>query len=487
MHRAERGLSSSGAVPLVRALVASAALALTGACTSLTPDFERPALPVAERFADLSGSAASAVLPGAARAAADTAWTDHFGDPALRELIARALRNNRDLRVAVLNIEIARANLQLRRADAWPTIGAGVSASRQTQANGSTASLYSAGLQLSAYEVDLFGRVRALGDAAAAQWLASQAGRDAAQVALVAAVAQQALAVSAGDELLELTRQTLRSRLESLRLTQLRLDQGVATELDLQGARSLVESARVALAQTQRQRALDLNALVLLVGEPLPAGTALPLPPPLERIVLPELPEALGADVLLQRPDVRQAEQLLIAANANIGAARAAFWPRISLTGSLGTASPQLADLFQTGAYGFVAQLVQPLFDAGRNRAGLAVSQAQRDVAIAQYERAIQAGFREVADALAGRATLGEQLSAAQAQADAEARRLDLAELRLRNGVSSSLEALDAQRSAFAARQAVVQTRLALLQNRVALYRALGGGAGGTPRLAAPL
>lgn len=463
-----------------RAVALLASAAGLAACGSMAPRLERPAPPVAAAF-----PSAPAAVPGAGRVAASMAWSDYFGDPTMRDLIGRALRNNRDLRVAMLNVDQARANLQLRRADEFPTVGAGLTASRQTAANGKVSGLYTAGLQVSAYEADLFGRVRSLSDAAAAQLLATEAGRDAAQVALVAAVAQQALALAADEELLQLTRQTLASREESLRLTQLRFDQGVTTELDLQGVRSLVEAAKVSLAQQQRQRELDRNALVLLVGEPLPEGGAVPALG-LAGVTLAELPAGLPAEVLLQRPDVRQAEQLLVGANANIGAARAAFWPRITLTGSVGTASPQLTDLFRNGAFSFVAQLVQPLFDAGRNQAGLAVAETQRDVAVAQYERAIQAAFRDVADALAGRATLAEQLRATEAQAEAEAQRLRLSELRYRSGVSSSLELLDAQRSVFAARQAVLQTRLALLQNQVAVYRALGGGVPAAPRMAAP-
>jgi multidrug efflux system outer membrane protein len=228
----------------------------------------------------------------------------------------------------------------------------------------------------------------------------------------------------------------------------------------------------------RRQRELDRNALVLLVGQALPEWPV--RPGRIDVMTLTDVPAGLPSDVLLRRPDVVQAEQQLIAANANIGAARAAFWPRISLTGSVGTASTQLSDLFKNGAWSFATQLLQPIFDAGRNRANLAVAQVQRDIAVAQYERAIQTAFRDVADALAGRATLDEQLRATQAQAQAEQARYSLSDLRFRNGVSSSLELLDAERSLFAAQQAVVQTRLSLLQNRVSTYRALGGGNLGT-------
>jgi outer membrane protein, multidrug efflux system len=308
--------------------------------------------------------------------------------------------------------------------------------------------------------------------------LATEEARKAVQISLVASVATQYLALVADDELLDLTLRTLRTREESLKLTQLRFDNGVSSELDLRQAQTLVEAARVTLAQLRRQRELDRNALVLLVGQALPEWPV--RPGRIDVMTLADVPAGLPSDVLLRRSDVVQAEQQLIAANANIGAARAAFWPRILLTGSVGTASTQLSDLFKNGAWSFATQLLQPIFDAGRNRANLAVAQVQRDIAVAQYERAIQTAFRDVADALAGRATLDEQLRATRAQVQAEQVRYSLSDLRFRNGVSSSLELLDAERSLFAAQQAVVQTQLALLQNRVSTYRALGGGNRGT-------
>jgi multidrug efflux system outer membrane protein len=448
-------------------------------CAQLAPHYERPAAPVPAEFPN-------AGPPATGLGAADQPWQDYFADPALRTLIESALRNNRDLRIAVLNIESARAQYQLRRADQWPTVNAGVTSLRQTGGNGSNGSngnvtgLYTAGLSISAYELDLFGRVRSLSNAAAAQLLATEEARKAVQISLVASVATQYLALAADDELLDLTLRTLGTREESLKLTQLKFDNGAASDLDLRQAQTLVEGARVTLAQLRRQRELDRNSLVLLAGQALPdwpwgAGR-------IDVKALPDVPAGLPSEVLLRRPDVLQAEQQLIAANANIGAARAAFWPRISLTASAGTASTQLADLFKNGAWSFAAQLLQPIFDAGRNRANLAVAEVQRDIAVAQYERAIQAAFRDVADALAGRATLDDQLRATQAQAQAEQARYSLSDLRFRNGVSSSLELLDAERSLFAAQQAVVQTQLALLQNRVSTYRALGGGYLGATR-----
>jgi multidrug efflux system outer membrane protein len=291
-------------------------------------------------------------------------------------------------------------------------------------------------------------------------------------------VANSWLSLLADEELLEITRQTLATREESAKLTKLRFDNGVASELDLQQATSLTEAARVTLAQLQRQRALDENLLTLLVGQPLPPELSRPATLLSAAAPLADLPAGLPSDLLIHRPDIRQAEQQLIAANANIGAARAAFFPRISLTAGAGTASGHLSGLFKSGSFGwtFAPQLVLPIFDAGRNRAGLESSEAGRDIAVAQYEKVIQTAFREVADALAGRATWGEQLRAQQAQAQAESTRFQLSDLRYRNGVASYLDLLDAQRSLFSARLAVVQTRLAQLQNQVTLYKTLGGG-----------
>ncbi len=443
-----------------------AASALSG-CMQLAPRYERPAAPVPATFPN-----ATSVPSGTA--AADLTWQDYFADPALRALIELALKNNRDLRVAVLNIEAVRAQYQLRRADQLPTLNAGLTASRAPGTGGNNVSAYSAGLSVAAYEVDLFGRVRSLTDSAAAQVLASEESRRVVQISLIASVANQYLALAADEELLDLTLRTLDTREQSLKLTQLRFDNGAASELDLRQAQTLAEAARVTLAQQRRQRELDRNALALLLGQALPEWPAVPAR--VSAIALADVPAGVPSEVLLRRPDVAQAEQQLVAANASIGAARAAFWPRITLTASAGTASTQLSDLFKDGAWSFAAQLLQPIFDAGRNRANLAVAEVQRDIAVAQYERAIQAAFRDVADALAGRATLDDQVRATQAQADAEQARYRLSELRFRNGVSSSLELLDAERSLFAVQQAVVQTQLALLQNRVSTYRALGGG-----------
>ncbi len=449
----------------------AAAWALAGC--SFIPVYERPVAPVPPL---LSGAAEP---PGRAAPvpAADLAWADFLGDARLRALVELALRNNRDLRIATLNVEQVRAQLGVQRAELLPTVGAGVQAN-STPVAGGNQRLYSAGLQVSGFELDLFGRVKSLTEAAAARYLASEEGRRAVQVALVAAVANTELAIRADDELLRITQRTLASREEALRLTRIRFDGGVAAEPELQVANSLLAAARANLLALQRQRAQNQNALALLLGQPVPAAAELPEAPALAASSLRSLPAALSSDMLLLRPDVLQSEQALVAANANIGAARAAFFPRIALTGSVGVASSELRGLFDNTAWSFTGQLLQPLFDAGRNQGNLDGARAGREIAVAQYEKTIQTAFREVADALAGRATLGEQLAAQQAQADAETRRSALADMLFQGGAASALERLDAERSALAAQQAVVQLQLAQLQNGVLLYRVLGGGAG---------
>ncbi|MES2324404.1 MAG: efflux transporter outer membrane subunit [Pseudomonadota bacterium] len=453
-----------------RVALIAAPLALAG-CMSMAPKYERPAAPVAPAFAE-AGSAGGA----GSEAAATIGWQRFFADARLRQLIDLALANNRDLRVAILNIEQARAQFQIRRADHLPTLNIGASGSRTPGPDDSVASSYSAGLLVSSFELDLFGRVKSLSDAALAQFLATEEARRAMHVSLVASVANAYLATLADEELLALTQQTLNARQESLKLIQLKFDNGVVSKLELQQGLSLADSARVTLAQQQRQRAQDLNLLTLLVGQPLPAGLAPGTT--LAATSLAELPAGLPSDLLAVRPDIRAAEQQLIAANANIGAARANFFPRISLTGSAGSASNELSGLFKGGSFGwtFAPQMVLPIFDYGRNSANLGSAKAGRDIAVAQYERTIQAAFREVSDALAGQATLGEQLRAQRAVADAEAERFKLSDLRYRSGAASYLDLLDAQRSLFSAQQAAVQANLQRLQNQVTLYRVLGGG-----------
>ena len=461
------------AAALTLALILTLALTLTLAgCTSFIPAYERPAAPVA-------GAYPPELLPAGAAgpAAADIDWQRYFADPRLRALIELALVNNRDLRIAVLNIEQARAAYGVRRADALPSVGAGVSASRQPGAAGGLANAFAVGVQVTGYELDFFGRVRSLSEAALAQYLATAEARKTAQIALIGAVANTHIGLVADDELLRVTRDTLQTREESLRLTKLKFDAGATSELDHRQAEQLYEAARATLAQTQRQRALGQNALVLLIGQPLPADLPAALPLTAQQVTA-ELPAGLPSDLLERRPDLRAAEQRLRGADANIGAARAAFFPRIALTANAGTASTALSGLFKGGSFAVTgtASLLQPIFDAGRNRANLDVARVNRELAVAQYEQAVQTAFREVADALAGRATLGEQLRATAAQANAAQVTYRLADLRYRNGASSFLEVLDAQRAVFAAQQGTVQVQAAQIQNLVTLYKVLGGG-----------
>ena len=445
----------------------AAALLLAGC--SMIPTYERPAAPVADAFPYPSAQQGTAP--------AQMPWQDFFADAKLRDLITAALANNRDLRVAVLNMAQARAQYDIRNADRFPTVAAGLSGTRAPSSiTGKQVNTFEATLGFSSWELDFFGRIAALSESALAQYLGTEEGRKATQISLVSSVANVWLALAADEELLALTRETLATREETLRLTKLRFENGVTSEIDYRLALSLTESSRAALAQTERQRANDINTLALLVGGPVSPDYMVGVNT--LGVKLPDVPAGVPSEVLVRRPDVRQAEQQLIAANANIGAARAAFFPHISLTAGVGTASNELSGLFKSGSWGFTIapSLAQTIFDAGRNRANLASTEVSRDIAVAQYERAIQQAFREVADALAGRATYDEQVRALAAVVDAESTRFRLARLRYDNGVAIYLDLLDAQRALFTAQTALVQSRLQRLQNQVALYRSLGGG-----------
>ena len=450
-----------------RSLSAVALACLLAACTTMAPHYERPAAPVAAAF---PAAAASAAAPSTGVAPAAQPWQAYFQDARLAQLIQAALANNRDLRVSVLNIQVARAQVGLSRANDFPTVNLQGNRTRETGIQ----TIDTVGLAVAGYELDLWGRVRSLTDAALAQLSSTEEARKAAQISLIASVANAYYAMAGDQALLDVATQTLSTRTDTLKLVQLRFDNGVTSSIDLQLNKSLVETARVAFVAAKRQRALDQNALELLIGGPLPAS----LPPETkwDDMALPDVPAGLPSEVLLARPDVRQAEEQLIAANANIGAARAAFFPTVTLTGSYGTASTHLSGLFDHQAWSFIPTVSLPIFDAGRTRNNLRVSEAQRDIAVAQYEKSVQTAFRDVADALAGRATLVDQLAAQQAETDAEAARFKLSNMLFTNGVASSLDQLDAQRSLFASQQALVSVKLALLQNRIAVYRALGGG-----------
>jgi multidrug efflux system outer membrane protein len=408
----------------------------------------------------------------------DGGWSEFFAQKDLQELVQQALGHNRDLQAVVAATAQIQAQLGLRRADQWPTVNAVLSGSRTPASGGGITSSYTGGLLVTSYEVDLFDRVAQLSAQAQAQLAASQEAQAAARLSLVATVAQTWLNLLADADLLALAQTTLQTRQSSLELVQLRLDHGVGSELDLRSAQSLLESARINLAQAQRQRAVDEHALSVLLGQPATAeqlqraGAGV-----LARVQWPELAPGLPADLLQRRPDLRQAERTLAANQANVAAARAALFPRITLTAGVGSASSALADLFQGGTWGWTLapQLLVPIFDAGRNAAAIDAAKASQDQALAQYDKAIQTAFREVADALVSQRTLREQLQASQALAQTESQRSQLVTLRLQHGAASLLDDLDAQRSLLTAQQGVIQTRLALLQNQATLFKVLGG------------
>jgi multidrug efflux system outer membrane protein len=468
------------------ALLAASLAALLSGC-SLAPTYERPALPVA---ADWPAAAGPGSAGGAgATSAYSVPWQSFFKDDQLKQLIGMALEHNRDLRVATLNIERARALYQVQSADRLPGVNAGLNGARQRLPDsvapggqGGMFTSYTAGLSVTAFELDLFGRVRNLSGAALERFAATEEGRRAAQISLVAQVAFSYEAVLADELLLALARQTLDNRGAAHQRQALSRSSGASSDYDLRQSESLLEAAKVAVLQARRQRALDENALAVLVGHPLPAAL---LPDPRsgpgrswDGEAIAAVPAGLPSDLLTARPDIRQQESLLRAANANIGVARAAFFPHISLTGAFGSSSKELSGLFDSGsrAWSFLPQVSLPIFDGGRNRANLGAAVADRDIAVAQYEKTVQVAFREVADALAGHATLGEELHAVKAQERAEQARHDLAQLRYDSGEASYIEYLDAQRALFAAQQQAIRAGLAELQNRIALYKSLGGG-----------
>jgi multidrug efflux system outer membrane protein len=460
---------------LVLALMASAAL---GGCT-LAPRYERPVLPVGQAWPVAAGTAASTV-PGA-----DLAWREVFQDPRLQSVIALALEQNRDLRVAVANIAQARAQYRIQRADLLPAIDAAAAGTR-TRTPGSVSQTgrsdvtdqYSVSAGFSAYELDLFGRVRSLSAAALQSYLATEENRRTVQISLIAETASAYLTLAADQDLLAITQETLASREAGLDLARKRFEAGATSELDLRQAQTLAEQARSDAATATAQVDRDRNALRLLVGAEVPADL-LPQGGLTEVGVLADISPGLPSDVLARRPDVLAAEHTLQAQNANIGAARAAFFPRISLTGSAGTISPELGDLFGGGTrtWTFAPQVVLPIFSGGANIAGLRSAEASRDAAVAQYEKAVQTAFREVADALATRATIADRVSAQDRLVEAAAAAQRLTQARYERGVDSYLSLLDAQRTLYAARQTQLAAQLDQAANRVELYRALGGGA----------
>lgn len=461
----------------MRLLIPLALAASLGAC-SLVPPLERPAPPVPAQFPQLAGapSASAAPLPG---------WRSMFGDPRLQRLIERALEQNRDLRLAALNVEATQAMFRIQSSARLPSVALEANQTRERalaadsgeRSSRKVSKQVGVNLGVSAFELDLFGRVRALSDAALARYFASEEGRDAAQVALVGAVADAYFAQQLAAEQQQLAEQTLADWQQSLALARLLKQADQNSALDVAQAEGQVATAQADLEARRRARAQADNALQLLVGGELPAD----LPPALslaQQPLLGRLPAGLPSELLLARPDLRQAEQVLEAANADVGAARAAFFPQISLTASFGYASTSLDGLFDPSrqVWRFAPQLTVPLFQGGRLRAELRLAKVRKSEAVAQYERAIQIAFREVADALAGTATFDRQIEAQLQAVSAAERRLDLSGQRYRAGLDGRLELLDAQRQLYAARQALLELRREKTSNAVALYKALGGG-----------
>lgn len=449
-------------------------LALSG-CISMAPPYAQPELPVAGQY-DANDNRDGL-------SAAATGWQAYFTDARMQALIAQALENNRDLRTAVLRVEEARAAFGIQRAETFPHLDALAGANRVSiPADLSPfgapmrVSQYQVGAGVSSWEIDFWGRVRNLNEAALENYLASDAARRAVALGLIAQVADGDLMLRELDERIALAQQTVDSRTETLRIFSRRVAVGATSRLNQTQVQTLLTQAQALLTQLQQARDAQAHNLALLVGKPIalpPVATPLD-----EQHMLATLRAGLPSDLLTQRPDIVAAEHRLRAAHANIGAARAAFFPRVALTGAYGTVSPKLGGLFAPGtrAWIFAPSITVPLFEGGKLRSNLDLAQARRDLAVAGYEKAVQGAFRDVSDALSARKWLAEQLDIAQAALAAQSERARLSQLRFDAGASTFLEVLDAQRDLLAAQQQVVQVRRALLSSRVGLYAALGGG-----------
>jgi outer membrane protein, multidrug efflux system len=476
-------------------------LCLAG-CT-LEPHYERPQPAVTPQWpaapaGDSAGSTAEGAPGASQRSAAQIGWREFFTDPKLQTLIEQALQHNPDAQVAALNIAAARAQYQIQRAQLFPKIsasaveqvekfpaavaplasGTGTGTGGIGAASGSGVfRFFDVGVGFTSYELDLFGRIRSLNHAKLQQYLGFVETRRSTQISVIAEVASAYLSWLADQKLLRITEDTLSSQQQSLRLIRMSFEGGVATALDLHQAEITVATAQANLAQYRRQVAQDQNALVVLLGAPMPSDVVADLDLD-EETLLTDLPAGVPSEVLVQRPDILAAEHNLVAANANIGAARAAFFPSILLTGSYGTASTQLSGLFKQGstAWTFSPQISLPIFAGGANVASLDLAKVQKNILVVQYEQAIQSGFREVADALAGRATLDSQVAADTIMVQASSETFRLSNMRFTGGVDSYLGVLDAQRTLYTAQQSLVSVKLARLQNLVTLYKALGGG-----------
>lgn len=468
----------------VRALAVLIATVGATGCASLAPEYQRPPAPVPQKWSVDEQVASTADAAAALPAVADFQqqhWRDYFTDSRLQTLIERALQHNRDLRIASLNVERVRALYQIQSAESLPTLnlsgGQNLQRNRVDGQGANTSRRYDASVGLASYELDFFGRVRSLKDQALAKYLASEDAAKSARNTLIAEVARAWFAWAANYELDVLARETLASRQQSLDLEHKRFEVGAVSALDLAQSRTAHARAREDAARQKSALAAAHNALAVLVGTPV-ENDLLPNAISEGFAALPDWGGDLQADVLLARPDIAAAEKQLMAANANIGAARAAFFPRISLTASTGLVSNELEDLFSGDQRGwsFAPRINVPIFSGGRLRAGLQAAKIDRDIALAQYEKAIQNAFREVADALSDRMTLAERMAAAQALLDAAREAEELSDARYESGLDSHLTLLDAQRMRYSAEQGWINTRLADAGNRIMLYKLLGGG-----------
>lgn len=469
----------------VKALTATS-LALALAACNMAPKYVRPDLPVPETSP--AGPVDGNAQGSGTTVSADTSWKEFFTDPRLARVIQTALDNNRDLRIAVANVEQARAQYRVQRADLLPTVAAGGSATYQDQpfaqsstggagaASGRT-DIYSAQVGISSWEIDLFGRVRNLTEAAQESYFASVENRNAAQTALIAETATAWLTMAADQERLKIASDLQKAFGQTLDLTKARFAKGIASELEVRQAQTSYDQARSDIALATTLVAQDRNALDLLAGTTL-AAADLPTGLPDNDVTLNDLPAELPSTLLLRRPDIAAAEHQLMGANANIGAARAAFFPSISLTAAFGTMSLGLSNLFKSGSdYWSVAPSASlPIFDFGRNQGNLRYARATYDAMVATYEKTVQTGFREVADALARRATMTAQLEAQTSLRDAARASYTLSDARFRAGVDDFLTTLAAQRTLHNAEQTLVATRLTRASNMVEIYRAIGGG-----------
>jgi len=454
----------------MRRLAPLAALALAG-CMSMEPNYIRPeaAVPASWPAGDVYLRQSEAELPA-------VTYRDIFRDARLQRLVEQGLANNRDLAVAAANIAAARAQYRIQRAELFPQLDASAGVSGAESNGGGTNVQVTAGVGIPSFELDLFGRVRSLSKAQLNRYFASEAAARTVRLALVADIADAWLTYGADASLLKIAEDTAASAQRSVTLTRARLEGGIAPRTDLRQAELILRGAEASVARQRTALAQDVNLLQLLVGAPIDPAM---LPASIEQAAptVHPLPSGVSSLVLLRRPDVMQAEYQLRAANAEIGAARAALFPRISLTGLLGLASSSLGGLFSGGVFGWnaSADATYPIFRAGAGVANVRLSEAERDAAVASYQKAIQTAFREVSDALARQGTAGDELRARQAQEASAADNYRLSEARYRAGIDNFLLTLDSQRTYFAAQQTLVQMRLESASNLVDLYRALGG------------